>query len=264
MTWFVGRGNSLTTGAAYGLLALTVRRQCGLSGSESLEEQQAALRARIAPKIAPIERERVVRFIGELCSIPFSDQDVPMLHAARQDPMLMKEQLRRSFRDWYTTELADGPIGVILDDVQWSDALTLAMFDELLHELHNSSLFVLALGRPELREQFPKLWQNHNLVEITLKGLSKKACERLIQQALGLQISAQIVNQLVEQSLGNALFLEELIPIFEKVQELRAVSQIGIHADHGATRQLRRAPTLRKWCTGGVRFMPEFSRKPAC
>jgi tetratricopeptide (TPR) repeat protein len=47
--------------------------------------------------------------------------------------------------------------------------------------------------------------------EVALKGLSRKACERLIQHALGNKVPAQLVARIVEQSAGNALFLEELI-----------------------------------------------------
>jgi tetratricopeptide (TPR) repeat protein len=41
--------------------------------------------------------------------------------------------------------------------------------------------------------------------------LSKKACERLIQQVLGKKVAPESVAYAVEQSAGNALFLEELI-----------------------------------------------------
>src|SRR5262249_46120174 len=42
-------------------------------------------------------------------------------------------------------------------------------------------------------------------------GLSRKACERLIREVLGKDVPAAAVDRAVEQSAGNALFLEEMI-----------------------------------------------------
>jgi predicted ATPase len=100
---------------------------------------------------------------------------------------------------------------ILLDDLQWGDALTVALIDDILQELHDAPLFVLALARPELHEVFPSLWSGYQMQEIALKPLSKKACERLIQQVLGKEVPIDIMAHAVEQSGGNALFLEELI-----------------------------------------------------
>ena len=70
---------------------------------------------------------------------------------------------------------------------------------------------VLALGRPEMHLTFPRLWHSHKPQEIPLKGLSKKACERLIQQVLGSQVPPAVVARAVEHAAGNALFLEETV-----------------------------------------------------
>jgi tetratricopeptide (TPR) repeat protein len=46
---------------------------------------------------------------------------------------------------------------------------------------------------------------------IGLRGIGKRACERLVQQVLGKHVATQSVEWMVEQSGGNALLLEELI-----------------------------------------------------
>ena len=51
---------------------------------------------------------------------------------------------------------------------------------------------------------FPKLWQSHKPLEVALKGLSKKAGERLIHHALGPAGGVGPRGARVEQSGGNA------------------------------------------------------------
>jgi tetratricopeptide (TPR) repeat protein len=134
-----------------------------------------------------------------------------MLQLARQDPKLMREHIRRSFLDLLAAELRHAPLLVVLDDLQWSDELSIGALDELLQTEASSPCCVLAFARPEVRDVFPRLWRQHKLQEIQLKGLSKRACERLIQQVLGRDVAPEQIARAIEQSAGNALFLEELI-----------------------------------------------------
>src|SRR5262249_40519231 len=68
-----------------------------------------------------------------------------------------------------------------------------------------------APARPEVHEVFPRLWAGHKVQEIALRGLSRRACERLIREVLGKDVPGAAVDRAIEQSAGNALFLEEMI-----------------------------------------------------
>jgi hypothetical protein len=211
VTILVGRGEAMSAGAPYGVLAAAIRGLSGVGGGEPIEEQRRLLQARVGQHVAAAQRERVVGFVGELCGVPFPDEDMPMLRTARYEPKIMGDCLRRAVLDWFAAECGAGPVLVVLDDLQWGDALTVSALDEALREQAGAPLFVLALGRPEVREVFPKLWQGHKVQEIALRGLSRKASERLIREVLGKDVPAAVVDRAVEQSAGNALFLEELI-----------------------------------------------------
>ena len=50
--------------------------------------------------MAERERERVVRFVGELCDAPFPDEGMPMLQTARHEPKIMGDCMRRAARRW--------------------------------------------------------------------------------------------------------------------------------------------------------------------
>lgn len=248
VTLLLGRGDMMSAGAPYGILGAAIRQLCDLHGSESLAEQRERLRERVARHVAASEQERVVLFIGELCHAPFADQGHPMLQAARQEPKIMRDCLRRAALDWLAAESAAAPVVIVLDDLQWGDELSVSVLHEALREQPGAALFVLAFARPEVHDNFPRLWQGHNMQEIALKGLSKKACERLIRQVLGKDLPAATLARVVEQSAGNALFLEELIRSLaegkpeEQPETVLAMLQARIaRLDAGARRAVRAA-----------------------
>lgn len=223
LTVLLGRGDILSAGAPYGILRAALHKLCGICGSEPLDTQRARLQTRIGRHVTPLHAERIVLFIGELCNVPFPKEGKPMLQAAHQDPKIMRECLRRAFLDFLAAEGAAAPVLLVLDDLQWADPLTVSVLDAALRELAGAPLFVLAFARPELHGTFPKLWKGHTVQELQLKGLSKKACERLITQVLGKEVLPDVIASAIEQSAGNALFLEEII---RSIAEGKAASRV--------------------------------------
>ena len=211
ITVLLGRGDMMNAGEPYGILRTAILKLCGIHGSEPLVMQRERLEARVAHHVAPGDKKRVVCFVGELCRIPFSEEQDPVLQAARQDLKIMRDQLRRALLNFLAAECAVAPVLLVLDDLQWSDGLTVSVLDEAMREQAEAPLFVLAFARPEMHEVFPRLWAGHKLHDIPLKGLSKRACERLIKQTLGSEIDPSLIASAVEQAAGNAFFLEELI-----------------------------------------------------
>lgn len=211
LTVLLGRGDMMSAGAPYGILRTAIHKLCGISGSEPLDTQRERLRTRITQFIAGTDAERTAWFVGELSQIPFSEEGNAILQSARRDPKIMRDCLRRAVLCWLAAECVAAPVLLVLDDLQWADELTISVLDEIIREQTDRPLFLLAFARPEVSEVFPRLWQSHKKQEVALKGLSKKACEQLVQQVLGRDIRPQTTARMVEQAGGNALFLEELI-----------------------------------------------------
>ncbi len=206
----MGRGDPMSTGASFGLLGQALRRLCGVGEGESLEARRTRLYQRVTLQLPEAKAQEVVEFLGELCAIPFPEEGSPRLRAARGDPRLMSAQVGRALAAFLTAECVRQPVLLVLEDLHWSDALTVTLVDGLLRELADQPLLVLALARPEVKELFPGLWAKR-LQELPLHGLSRKACARLVREVLGPQMPESAVQRAVEQSDGNALFLEELI-----------------------------------------------------
>lgn len=250
LTVLVGRGDLMSAGAPYAMLRDAIHKLCGIGGGEPLDIQRERLRARVAQRIVAADQERVVLFVGELCNVPFPEEGMPILQAARQDPKVMRDCLRRALLDFLAAECAAAPLLLVLDDLQWGDELTVAVLNESLREQAGAPLFILSFARPEIHEAFPKLWQGHKVQELQLKGLSKKACERLILQVLGKEVPPESVARAVEQSAGNALFLEELIRSIaagktaEQPDSVVAMLQARIGRLHAGARRAVRAAAI--------------------
>ncbi|WP_233261754.1 serine/threonine-protein kinase [Vitiosangium sp. GDMCC 1.1324] len=206
----VGRGDPTSAGASCGLLGQVLRRLCGIVEGESLETRRARLYQRVARHLPDAQAQEAAGFLGELCAIPFPEEDSPRLRAARSDPRLMSAQMGRALVAFLRAECARQPVLLVLEDLHWSDALTVKLVEEALRELAEQPFMVLALARPEVKELFPGLW-TRRLQELPLKGLSDNAGAQLVREVLGPQVPEDVVWRAVRQSGGNALFLEELI-----------------------------------------------------
>ncbi|ATB31853.1 serine/threonine-protein kinase PknK [Melittangium boletus] len=206
----LGRGDPMHKGVSYGLLGQVLRELGGVVEGEPLESKRSRLFQRVSRYLSEAQAREVTPFLGELCAIPFPDEDNPRLRAARQEPQLMGAQMGRALVAFLDAECAHTPVLLVLEDLHWGDVLTVTLVDRLLRDLSERPFMVLALARPEVKQLFPALW-GRAVQELSLNGLSRKACARLVREVLGAGVPDAVVRQTVEQSDGNALFLEELI-----------------------------------------------------
>jgi tetratricopeptide (TPR) repeat protein len=210
---WTARGDSLRAGSTLDLLAQALRGALGISGGEPLAVRRDRLRARVAEHVPAAQRQRITEFLGELIGAPCPDGEASAtLQAARQDAALMNGHISRAWLDFLQAEAAARPILLVLDDLQWGDLGTVRLIDAALRERGEQPWMVLALARPEVFELFPKLWADRpNVQQIRLKGLGRKAGERLVRQVLGDTAGTQTVERLVQLADGNTFYLEELI-----------------------------------------------------
>src|SRR5262249_46778757 len=152
---WIGRGDSLRAGSAFGLLGQALRGACGIRDGEPLSVRQDKLAARVAKQVGARERRHVAEVLGEIIGAPFPDEDNLPLRAARRDAQLMNDQLRGAFSDFLQTECTAHPVVFLLEDLHWGDRPTVQFLDRALKDLRDKPLFVLALARPEVYDLFP-------------------------------------------------------------------------------------------------------------
>ncbi|MEZ4429225.1 MAG: protein kinase [Nannocystaceae bacterium] len=204
-----GRSEWLLAGAPHAILGSALRRLCGARRGPREADARARFVARIAADVDAAEAPRVVEFLAEIAGLP-EETPSPLLRAARADPKIMREQVRRAFLDWLAGAAANAPVLLILEDLQWGDALTIALIDEALRALREAPVLVLALARPELHDHFPALWREHAVHELCLGPLSRRAAQRLVHHVLG-ALDVERRDRMIAAAAGNALYLEELM-----------------------------------------------------
>ena len=207
---WVGHGDPMSSGAPFHIVSQAVRRGLGLADHEPMPLRRAKLRARLSRHFSDRELDRVTAFIGELVGVSFPDEGNVQLQAARQDGVLMGDQMRRAFENLLEAECRTQPLVLVLDDLQWGDLPTVQLIDVVLRNLADSPFLVLALARPEVHQLFPSLWSGRVVTRLQLAELPKKAATTLVRSVLD-TISEARAEELVTRAAGNAFFLEELI-----------------------------------------------------
>jgi tetratricopeptide (TPR) repeat protein len=208
---WIARGDPMGQGSPFRMVAQAVRRATGLLDGETLNVRRWKIKARVARRLSGEDATRVSEFLGEVCGVPFPDENSVQLRAARQDPVRMGDQMYRAFEDFLAAECGARPVLVVLEDLHWGDLPSVQWFDAALRNLHDRRLMVLALARPEVFDTFPQLWAGRSVQTIVLGELGKKACEKLVRLVLGERIKAEVVSEIVDRAGGNPFYLEEMI-----------------------------------------------------
>lgn len=207
----LGRGDVVGAGSPFSVLGDAVRHATGVGGDAPAEHRREALVDHIGGLVAASERSRITAFMAELCGLPLNAQDYGPLAVARRDARAMGDAMRAAFEDWIAALCERSAVVLVLEDLHWGDVPTVRFVDALLRNLPRCPLFVLALGRPEVQDRFPNLWQEHDLLRLSLGPLPRRAQARLITEVLGPRATPDVVRQIGDRCEGNAFFLEELI-----------------------------------------------------
>ncbi len=209
------RGDPMRSGSAYAMLAGALRAEAGVRDDDSAPFKREELHTRMRKVLAEPAATRVAAFLGDISGIPFAPEQLPadvasLLRAARFEPSLMNEHVRGAFVEWLAAECARGPGLVVLEDLHWGDRSSFQLVEAALEALPDQPLMVLALARPEIHDELPKLRDSDKFTELGLSQLSRKASSDLVQAALG-ELPVERADRLVERSGGNPFFLEELV-----------------------------------------------------
>jgi len=211
---WTSRGDPMRAGSPFGMLAQIIRAAADAQDGEPPRVQREKIRARVSRTVPQRDLVRVTQFLAETLGVSMPNEDDIQLRAARHDPILMGDQMRRAFEDWLAAECREQPVVLVFEDLHWGDLPSVKFVDSALRALHDRPLMVFALARPEVKDLFPDLFAERGVQELRLKELSKKASEKLVRQVLGEQLGDDLVARIVQTAGGNAFYLEELIRSF--------------------------------------------------
>jgi tetratricopeptide (TPR) repeat protein len=248
VTLLAARGDPMRAGSPFSLIAPALRRAAGVRSGDPAGHARRAFAARVGDRVPAADAGRVARFLGELVGLPFPDEDV-QLAAARQDAVLMGDQMRRAWEDFLLAETDERPVLLVLEDLHWGDLPSIHLVDGALRNLAHRPLMVLALARPEVRLVFPSLWEERGVTELRLGELGRKAGERLVRAILP-EVAPHTLARVLDLAQGNALYLEELIRAVAEGQDgglpetVLAMVQARLEAFSPEARRILRAASI--------------------
>jgi tetratricopeptide (TPR) repeat protein len=160
--------------------------------------------------------DETLPFIGRLLSVRFSNELDDRLKFAT--PEQIRHQTLMQLRDFFRELANKQPLLLILEDLHWSDELSLDLVTYLMDELTHAPLMLLCVYRPEKEQKVWKLSEQaqrkclDRYTEITLKRLSSHEGRLLVEELLTIDdLPDSVKNTILEKSEGNPFFIEEVI-----------------------------------------------------
>ncbi len=200
--WHQGRCLSYGEGVAYWALAEMVRARAGILEEEDADAARAKLKEAVE-RYVPDERER--RLV---------EPRLAHLLGLERRTAADRADLFSGWRLFFERMADQAPVILAFEDLQWADSGLLEFIDYLLEWSADHSLFLLALGRPELLEARPG-WAEQTIrlealpdsamreaLEGLVPGLPDDLTLRILRQAEGVPLYAvETVRMLLDRGL---------------------------------------------------------------
>ena len=157
----------------------------------------------------------ILYFIGTFVGIDFPRS--PFLAAVSENPQQHAALARTALRRFIELDAANGPLVLVLDDLQWADDETLALVNELSANLSGSPVVLLAAARPEMLVRSGG-WGAGAVdhTRIDLRNLEPDDAEQMFENLLSRvdDLPDDTTQIAVEMTGGNPAFLEQLVRLF--------------------------------------------------
>ncbi len=208
-TFFKGRGGAVTQSVPYSLIRDMLAYRFDILDSDSAATVLAKLREGMAQIMEP-ERADVV---GQLVGFDLEAAGSQAVRALMGSSNF--GQLARAYFVQYVRGLAASqPMVMLLEDLQWADDSSLDLVGQLLAEIPDAAMLIVAAARPSLFERRPSWGEGEEAhSRLDLKPLSRRATRGLVEEILQRvdDLPESLRDLVVEGAEGNPYYVEELI-----------------------------------------------------
>ena len=193
----------------YGISAGLFRDAYGIAPADSLEEARRKVEEGMRGIDAEdVEVALVVPVIGYILGL----QTIGQL--SEIEPERLKRQIFMTMKTVLERRLAQGPLVLVIEDMQWADAASVEGMRTLLDWLHDRPLLVVLTGRPP----FDPAAEDHGRALhaiVRLAPLADQAIEAMLAAFFGtdsaVPLGQDLHARIVRQAGGNPLYLEEVV-----------------------------------------------------
>jgi eukaryotic-like serine/threonine-protein kinase len=163
-------------------------------------------------KKLPSPAPRIVRGAGTLPRVERRYPTLaPVLSTAGIDVQGKSSvHVETALADWLSSQCEQNGVVVLLEDLQWADSPSLEVVDHVLQSLHDKPIMVLGVGRDDVDDRFPGLWNARSVQRLRLRPLAQKHGLALLRM-LAPMGPRSVEEFILDRWEGNPLFLEELV-----------------------------------------------------
>lgn len=193
----VARAASYQAATPYAVLADMLRTVFGIHASDD----ETAARAHLGEGFARYHVELDPEILQLLLGVLGYGKGTTLA------PRLVRQLLAATVRDLLIRASDEGPIVIVLEDIQWLDAPTAALFAELVPDLAPNGCLLVTTSRPATR----LAWQAER---IELAPLAPSDARALASDLGGPEMANELIDRVLERTGGNPFFIEEVLRQF--------------------------------------------------
>ncbi|MFF4265550.1 BTAD domain-containing putative transcriptional regulator [Streptomyces virginiae] len=179
---------------------------------------------------------------------PLLSEDAPATtHApGGEDVAAGRFRLHRAVGRWLARAAGERPVAVLLDDLHWADAETLALLSGAADLPAGTALLLVGAYRPEdtegrLGDTLAGLARRAP-ARIALRGLAEEAVAELVRAVGGPRVDAEVLAALAERTGGNPFYVRESARLLGSEGSLVALSEVPEGVRDVLRRRLGRLP----------------------
>ncbi|MER5411468.1 BTAD domain-containing putative transcriptional regulator [Streptomyces virginiae] len=179
---------------------------------------------------------------------PLLAEDAPATTRAAggEDVAAGRFRLHRAVGQWLARAARERPVAVLLDDLHWADAETLALLSGAADLPAGTALLLVGAYRPEdtegrLGDTLAGLARRAP-ARIALRGLAEEAVAELVRAVGGPRVDAEVLAALAERTGGNPFYVRESARLLGSEGSLVALSEVPEGVRDVLRRRLGRLP----------------------
>jgi eukaryotic-like serine/threonine-protein kinase len=205
------RAVPIGTGSPFFVVAKVIRAAIGLDESDPSSVRRQALETRLRALGLHGVGETALH-LGAILAVS-SSRDLAPDSTTMVRREFSADHAREALCRWLRAEAgARAGLVVVIDDLQWGDFSSVRLLERSLLECAGCPLFLVAVARPQLLEEFPGMWAGPTTTTIELEGLDEDAAIAIARHHLGAPGTADsaAVRRVVSLAHGNPFHLEAL------------------------------------------------------
>ncbi|MGD9680836.1 MAG: protein kinase [Candidatus Obscuribacterales bacterium] len=177
------------------------------------------------------EPSGLIRSFASLLSVPLDERfTVPVLPPVRE-----REEIFHAIREWLLVRSGEQPLLFVVEDIHWLDASTLDFLARLQGEIGSTRILLVLTLRPDFAVPWPV---RANQTSFSLDRLSRSEVGEMITHRSGREMSAAVVDQVMERSDGVPLFVEEFTEMLDQSGMLSPTADTAARVSTLMTREI--------------------------